>query len=222
VADVHVPDLEEEPDEPVPAENTGPASPRRRTFVRIAVEVALISAGVFLGLLGEQWREHAAHRELARASLQHFRVELNANRDAVAAVAGKHETKLGALREYFAAHRSDLSAALGDPAHPLPAPPDTDTDPAFFEYAAWDVALSSGAMAYVDPDLAVALAHVYRAQQQYDESTRAITSAMYSFHNEAAWLQDVATYFGDCTLFEPRLLKLYDEILPRLDRAIAE
>jgi hypothetical protein len=32
----------------------------------------------------------------------------------------------------------------------------------------------------------------------------------------------MAVYFGDCTLIEPRLLGLYDEMLPRLDRAIGD
>jgi hypothetical protein len=35
-------------------------------------------------------------------------------------------------------------------------------------------------------------------------------------------LNGVTTYYGDCTLLEPRLLKIYDEILPRLDRALGD
>src|SRR6266516_4604802 len=50
------------------------------------VVVVLISAGVFLGLAGEQWRESARHRALAEASLRRFRSEILTNRKAVAAV----------------------------------------------------------------------------------------------------------------------------------------
>jgi len=45
---------------------------------------------------------------------------------------------------------------------------------------------------------------------------------MYSIQNDARWLTNIATYYGDCTLFEPRLLKIYDDILPRLNRALGE
>lgn len=40
--------------------------------------------------------------------------------------------------------------------------------------------------------------------------------------NEAAFLGDVTTYFGDGVLIETRLLSIYDGTLPRLDRAILD
>ena len=50
----------------------------------------LISTGVFLGLMGEQWRERSRHHEVAEASLRRFRDEILANRKAVAAVKDYH------------------------------------------------------------------------------------------------------------------------------------
>ncbi|MEO6524986.1 MAG: hypothetical protein ABIP93_00010 [Gemmatimonadaceae bacterium] len=52
--------------------------------LRIALEVALISAGVFLGLAGDQWRENAWHRDLAKKSMERFRSEIVANRESLA------------------------------------------------------------------------------------------------------------------------------------------
>ena len=52
--------------------------------------MVLISADVFLGLAGEQWRENARHRELAEDALGRFRSELRANRKAVADVKDYH------------------------------------------------------------------------------------------------------------------------------------
>ena len=63
---------------------------RSRWLLKIAVEVALISVGVFLALMGEQWRERAHARELARDSLQRFRVELVRNRKSIEAVKDKN------------------------------------------------------------------------------------------------------------------------------------
>ena len=54
-------------------------------------EVSLISIGVFLGMVGEQWRETRAHHELAAASLRNFRAEIVANRTALADVRAYHE-----------------------------------------------------------------------------------------------------------------------------------
>jgi hypothetical protein len=184
-----------------------------RPLFRIALEVLLISAGVFLGLAGEQWRERASERSLAQSSLRRFRAELRKNRDSVAAVKDKHVTKLQNLQAYFHAAPSARQAL---------AVPDTALDPAFFEYAAWEVALATRALAYMDQDLALSIAHVYAAQRQLDELTRAITQSMYLSANTTGFLYGVATYFGDCTLHEPRLLGIYDDMLARIDRALGE
>jgi hypothetical protein len=197
-----------------------PPAPRHATVsshglsvVRVALEVVLISVGVFLGLMGDEWRERAQHRELAEASLRRFRAEFRTNRNAVASVKDKHIAKLNDLRAYFAA----------DPGTRRKLPvPNTGLSPAFFEYTAWDLAQATQSLAYIDPDLAFSISHVYAAQRQLDELTRAITQSMYSRPDLNTFLLGVSTYFGDCTLHEPRLLTIYDEILPRLDRALGD
>jgi hypothetical protein len=233
MTDVHLPQLDDADEAPAPPAAAGekPAAasvpvPHRshgRSLGRILLEVVLISVGVFLGLAGEQLRESMHDRELAQASLHRFRSEFRTNREGLAAVAQKHATKLKDMQAYFDAHRAELRAHIADRKVPLPLPvPDTATDPAFFEYSAWDLAMATQSLAHMDPELAFAISHVYRVQQQIDEGTRAITQAMYSFSDELAFLYGVTTYYGDCTLLEPRLLKIYDEILPRLDRALGD
>ena len=69
---------------------------------KIGLEVVLITAGVFLGLLGEGWRENAEHRGLADASLRRFRSEFQANKAEVERVHGRHVQELEALQKYFA------------------------------------------------------------------------------------------------------------------------
>ena len=64
----------------------------------------LISVGVFLGLVGEGWRESAEHQELAKASLRRFRAEFQANKAEVDRVHGRHVQQLQALEKYFAEH----------------------------------------------------------------------------------------------------------------------
>lgn len=190
-----------------------PAQPRA-SIRRVVLEVALIGVGVFLALMGEQWREREEHRDLANATLQRFRSEFQENRKAVVAVKDRHAIDLEAIRAYL---RADPRARTNQPF------PFKGTHPAFLEYSAWDLALATQALSYVDPHLATAIAHVYAIQRQLDASTRDITQVMYAKaggQDVTGLLSSMAVYFGDCTLIEPRLLAEYDKVLPRLDRAI--
>jgi len=72
-------------------------------LLKIVLEVVLISLGVFLALMAEQWRERARDRELAEASLRGFRSEILRNRKAVEGVKDYHAGLLKELRAYFAA-----------------------------------------------------------------------------------------------------------------------
>ena len=199
-----------------PPQSVAPArSPwRRRSWGRVFVEVALITVGVFLALLVDEWRERAEHRQLADDTLRRIRTEFRTNRAAVASVKDKHVAYLKRISDYFNADAT-ARASMSYPFLP--------TDPAFLEYTAWDLALATQALGYLDPDLAQATAHVYAVQRQLDAATRDATHVMYLHAGNAdpgPLTRSLAVYFGDCTIIEPRLLKLYDEILPRLDAAI--
>ena len=80
---VHLPHLDEE-DEPTPAPSSPPPPHRRHSWLKFLLEVVLITAGVFVGLAGESWRESREHRfefsawdvALATESLVHIDPEL--------------------------------------------------------------------------------------------------------------------------------------------------
>jgi len=192
--------------------------PPGKSYARLLLEVGLIAIGVFLGLMGEQWRERTEHRALAQASLRRFRDEFRTNRTAVAAVRQHHVDGLRAIGAYLVA-TPEARRRLGVPFE--------STHPAFLEYTAWDVALATQSLAYVERDLAHAISHVYAVQRQLDNATRTATEVMYmkagSGERELpSFLGSMATYFSDCNLIEPRLIAEYDRILPRLDRAIGD
>jgi hypothetical protein len=207
-----LPDVSDEPFPP--ASSTRPDGWRRGSWSRILVEVALITAGVLLALLVDEWRERAEHRQLAEDTLRRIRTEFRTNRAAVAGVKDKHVAYLKRISDYFSA---DAAARASMPYPSLP------TDPAFLEYTAWDLAIATQALGYLDPDVAQATAHVYAVQRQLDAATRDATHVMYLHAGNAdptPLTRSLAVYFGDCTIIEPRLLALYDEVLPRLDAAI--
>src|SRR5689334_10344173 len=112
--EVHLPHLEDEepqehaPDEQAKGEPPAPQHSRRRSMLKLGLEVVLISTGVFLGLIGEQWRQSTEHRELAQQSLQRFRAEFRANNAEVERVHDRHVREYEGLKRYFADHQTEL------------------------------------------------------------------------------------------------------------------
>jgi gamma-glutamylcysteine synthetase len=167
---------------------------------------------VFLALMGEQWREHAHTRELAEASLRRFRTEIVTNRKTVAAVKDYHVGLLKNLEAYLSAdpktRQSNTVEIKG-------------LRPAFFEDAEWDLALSTQSLAHIDSQVAVALSRIYGLQRRYADLTRGIMQAVY-LRPMTENFEALAYYYGDLKYWEPALLKMYDEVLPQIDRNLGE
>src|SRR6187549_3591481 len=124
--EIHLPHLEEDEDEPASQPVSTPASlpetarPHRRyTWLKLILEVVLITTGVFLGLAGESWRESREHRELAAQSLRRFRDEFRANRAEVLRVHQRHLDEETAMLAYFEANGPALMAHQLDPKKPI-------------------------------------------------------------------------------------------------------
>ena len=196
------------------ATSPGSAAVHRRSVLRVLLEVALIAAGVFLGLAGDAWREREQKRETARSSLRRFRTEIAANREAVAAVRDYHVTTLASVRAYLDKPNRTRNVA------------DVQIRGlrwVTFEHSAWDIALATQALAYIDGDVAHSLSRVYSAQQSYSDLTSGMAQAMYLLNPEDdfdAFAQALYAFFGDLTFMEPKLLSMYDELLPAIDRAL--
>jgi hypothetical protein len=226
VPDVHLPHLDDEEEaDGEPSSQARESGDRERhdmvrrskSLLKIGLDVLLIGTGVFLGLMGEQWRERAQHRELAETSLRRFREEIVTNRKAVAAVKDYHVTTKETLEAFLAADaktKSTKSVRL------------KGIQPASFERTAWDLALVTQALTYIDPPLAFALSRIYTTQAQYAELSRGVLQAMYVItpmnENPIPFFSAVAVYYGDIVLYEPKLLTMYDEVLPQIDRALGE
>ena len=186
--------------------------------MKIGLEVLLISAGVFLGLMGEQWREHTQHRELAEASLRRFRTEIRANQAATSAVHDYHVALKDGLEAFFKSGKPKTPQNFQVDVHGL--------GPVFYERTAWDLALANGSLAYIDADLAFALSRVYTSQQGITDQQRSIVQSTvygrsWSTDFEGYW-RSVLFYLEDIAILEPAQLKLYEDVLPKLDRALGE
>jgi hypothetical protein len=177
------------------------------------LEVFLIALGVFLGLAGEQWRANAERRGRATETLRRIRAEMAANRDEVKRVVDYHADARQRLKEFFAqpaAKRADFRLE--------------GIMPVQFEQTAWDLAQSTQALVDIDPDLSFALARVYGTQKRYNGLTEGITNAMYlrpPTEDAPAFLRSLSLYYSDVVILEPALEKLYADMLPQIDRALA-
>jgi hypothetical protein len=214
MADVEIPSRD---DSKVDAPNgTVARLSRSRSLPRIALEVVLISMGVFLALMGDQWRENVQHRQLAESSLRRFKSEIEANRKALAAVNDYHTTTRQKLEAFFAKNAPKTAATFDVAFQGL--------GPVFFEQTAWDLALATQSLAYMEPDLAFALSRAYTVQRGYAAQQSAIIqSTIYG----RSWNQDfegywrsVLAYYGDLSYLDPTLMKAYDDVLPQIDRAL--
>jgi hypothetical protein len=183
------------------------ADKREGWLFKAVVEVVLLSVGVFLALMGDQWRENAHNRELAAASLRRFRTEVAANRKAVAAVKDYHVTLLKSLQTYLDADpaaRKDIVVRI------------QGLQPVFFEDTAWNLALATESLGHIDEQTAYELSRVYGLQRAYAEMTRGIMQAIYLRPMEENY-QGLRAYYGDLVLWEPQLLALYEQLLPKLE-----
>ena len=193
------------------AERPRPRPHRPGWALKIALEVVLITVGVFVALMGDQWRENAHERQLAADSLRRFRTEIAANRKAVEAVKEYHVTLLEGIRAYLADPKTrsrDTVRIRG-------------LRPVFFEHTAWDLALATQSLPHIDSDLAFKLSRVYALQGAYAQFTLAIMQAIY-LRSMTENFEGLAAYYGDLVLWEPQLLQMYDELLPLIDRALGE
>jgi len=230
MAEVHLPHLDDDQDEAGAASGvaTAPAaaaassrpavssSSRHRGIGKLLLEVLLISTGVFLGLAGEQWRESARHHELARDTLRRFRTEILTNRTAVAAVKDYHADMRRKIETFLRADaeaRKTLEVNM------------RGVQPVRFERTAWDLAIATSSLTYIDQDLAFELSRVYGVQDDQSTLSRAVLQTMY-LHPPSADLDGffhaVALYYDDVVLSEPKIIEMYDALLPKLDRALGE
>jgi hypothetical protein len=185
-------------------------TPRAEWLLKVGLEVVLITIGVLLALMVDQWRERAHDRELAADALRRFRSEIVANQRSVAAVKDYHVGLLQSLRGYLDADprtRSRDAVRI------------RGLQPAFFEQTAWELALATQSLSHIDPDLAFRLSRAYGLQRAYQQFTLGIMQAIYLQPMEENF-QGLAAYYGDLVIWEPQLLEMYGDLLPRIDRAL--
>jgi hypothetical protein len=196
------------------------ASPRRRS-IHWLFEGLLIVVSVALGFSLTQWGERRHEQELAERMLLGVRAEVERNRVMLEPFLAFHV----AWRDAF--DLRDASASAGSARDLLwdarpPLQPDMTAHMPLLRRAAWDTALSTGALRLVDYDLAAGISEIY-SMQAYAASVFPPMFSETTFFDPTARV--AATRMAQTTMHElvfaeQSLLALYDTHLPSLRSAV--
>jgi hypothetical protein len=191
-----------------------------RSFFNLIFEVALIAVGVFLALWANNWHEDREHRAQARAALRNFAGEMETNRLAMQRNRAYHEALARELREFLASKEPANEDRLNKSVH------FEGMRPVIFEHTAWDLALATQALSYLDPDLAFDISKVYTGQnafQKLEDSflAAAFTPASLSSDNVKGMATAMELYLIDVNQQEPAILQLYDKVIPEVNSALS-
>ena len=192
----------------------------QRSFFNLLFEVVLIAVGVFLALWANNWHEDREHRAQAKAALRNFVGEMEANRQATQRNRTYHETFARELREFLASKEPANEDRLNKSVH------FEGMRPVIFEHTAWDLALATQALSYLDPDLAFDISKVYTGQnafQKLEDSflAAAFTPASLSSDNVKGMATAMELYLIDVNQQEPATLQLYDKVIPEVNSALS-
>ena len=192
----------------------------QRSFFNLLFEVVLIAVGVFLALWANNWHEDREHRAQAKAALRNFVGEMEANRQATQRNRTYHETFARELREFLASKEPANEDRLNKSVH------FEGMRPVIFEHTAWDLALATQALSYLDPDLAFDISKVYTQQnafQKLEDSflAAAFTPASLSSDNVKGMATAMELYLIDVNQQEPAILQLYDKVIPEVNSALS-
>src|SRR5262245_14352432 len=105
----------------------------RRTFSSLLFEVLLITVGVFLALLANNWHEDREHRAQAKTALRNFLSEMQSNLQAVEKERSYHETLVQELTQFLSSNAAPSDERFTREVH------FEGLRPVLFERTAWDL-----------------------------------------------------------------------------------
>jgi hypothetical protein len=197
----------------------------------LLIEGAFIVVSVLLGFGVAQYGEDRADRLLARRALTGLQAELEYNLALVEPYIAFHRAHIQKLQPYVTLHARDdvaggSAGALADASgfevfikvRP-PLPPKAETDTPLVRRAAWDAAVSSGALRLIDYDLIASLSEIYQMQDHLAAASRRTpmtTPAFFDPRERSASIRQAQTALSEVVWTEQSLVSLYRQQLPTL------
>ena len=191
-----------------------------KSFLNLLFEVVLIAVGVFLALWANNWHEEREHRAKAEAALRNFGGEMEANLQAIQRSREYHETLAHELEQFVRSKEPLSLERLNKEVHYQ------GVRPVICEHTAWDLALATQALSYLEPDLAFKISKVYTHQNAFQTLENsflasAFTPASLSSDDVKGLATAMVLYLGDVNVQEPSLISDYEKVIPEIKRVLA-
>lgn len=180
----------------------------------ILIEIVTIIFSILLALGVNEWRETLSNEKLAFRALSDFRKELVMNRDAVEAAMRDQQGTVAFLEDVMKQHRAAGQADVRFPEINLP---DVLT-------TAWETALVSRALSYIDYDVLVVLSEI-NLQQKWllsleEKVFQSILSPAYRDNGEMRGLvRSIHASLRNIMQVERKLVVLYKSAIEKIDHA---
>ena len=191
-----------------------------RSLANLLAETVLIGVGVFLALLANNWHEQREHRALADSTLRNFAREMKVN-----------QRNMGFHRQYHITLAGNLDKFLKSKEPQTRDQFEKSVDfkgmePVFFEHTAWDLALATQALSYINPELAFDISQAYTQQSAFQTLENsflasAFTPATFASEDMRGLAMAMGSYLADVNIQEPFILQLYDKVIPEIDSALS-
>lgn len=133
--------------------------PSSRTIV---FEVFSVTIGIILGFIVNEWRENLYKRKKAEVSITRIITEVEANVSLIKMRHPYYKALLDSARSTVGYEEMDLRE-LGDW---------QGTNPPLFTESAYNVALSTGTLDYIDTELAAKITEFYASQRSFGNFSR--------------------------------------------------
>jgi hypothetical protein len=193
----------------------------KKSFLSLLLEVLLIGLGVFLALWANNWHENREHRALAVSTLRNFADEMRTNQQAVQKYRQYHETLAREMKDFLASSEPPTDERFQKSVH------FEGVRPVQFEHTAWDLALATRALSYIEPRLAFDISKVYTEQSAFQTLQNsflasAFSPATFSTDNLKGLATAIEYYLIDVNQHEPAILQIYDKVIPKVARALPQ
>jgi hypothetical protein len=199
-----------------------PPKQRRKIAADWLLEGLFIVISVLLGFGVAQYGENRANRTLAERALTSLQAELEYNLAAVEPYVAFHRAYVDALAKVNAVDNGESGFQIYLKVRPA-LPPNSETDVPLPRRAAWDAAVSSGALRWIDYDLVAGLSEIYQMQEHLGAAVGRIPVSSPAFFDPAngnASVRLSQAALSEVTWAEQSLVALYRRQLPALRASI--
>jgi hypothetical protein len=185
------------------------------------LEGIFIALSVLLGFAAAQYGEDRTNKELADRALTGLHAELEHNLAMVEPYVAFHRAYIEKLRQLPDESQDQSGFQVYLNVRPE-LPKHSETDVPIVRRAAWDAAVSSGALRLLDYDLVAGLSEIYQMQEHLASATARIpitSQAFFDPRDRDATVGQTRAALGEIMWAEQSLLTLYLKQLPALQAA---